>query len=211
LTGRARLAATLLATAAATAVIVAAPATAEARIVDLRVGGTAGGMFGWGTGSSASPDFFRQSAGPGFGFEMGAKLLVIDMSLSFLQLIDSGGLSGTLIQLLLGTEIDIPVGPHRLPNGQSINILHAGIAAGVALGTGATVEFPIDNEQVADKGIVSRFRFGYEAFLNPFMGVGAQLDFGYHYFLAGQPINGSDHASGFHIIGLGTLTFHLGR
>ena len=166
-------------------------------------------MFGWGQ-RSVVPDFFRQSAGPGFGFELGARLLVIDLSMSFLQLMDSNGLSGTLIQVLLGTEIDIPVGQPKLPNGQSVNILHAGVVGGVALGTGAPVSFPINNEQVADKGLVSRFRFGYEYFLNPFMGVGAQLDFGYHYFLAGQPINGMDHASGFHIIGLGNLTFHLG-
>lgn len=197
---------------AVVAAAIAAPAAAEARLIDLRVGGAAGGMFGWGTGSGSSPDFFRESAGPGLGLEMGARLLVIDMSLSFLQLIDSGGLSGTLIQLLLGAAIDIPVGRHKLPNGQSINVLNAGIAGGLALGTGAPVQFPIDNEQVADKGAVGRLRFGYEAFLNPFMAVGAQLDFGYHYFLAGQPINnGADHASGFHIIGLGTFTFHLGR
>jgi hypothetical protein len=195
--------------AVALAATLAAPAAAEARLVDLRAAAQAGGMFGWGQ-RSAVPDFFRQSAGPGFGFELGARLLVIDLSMSFLQLMDTDGLSGTLIQLLLGTEIDIPVGDPKLPNGQSVNVLHTGIVAGVALGTGATVSFPIDNEQIADKGIVSRFRFGYEYFLNPFVGVGGQLDLGYHYFLAGQPINGMDHASGFHIIGLGNLTFHIG-
>jgi hypothetical protein len=203
-TGRARLVG-----AAVLAAALAAPAAAEARLIDLRAAAQAGGMFGWGQ-SSAVPDFFRQSAGPGFGFELGARLLVIDLSLSFLQLIDSNGLSGTLLQALLGVEVDIPVGGPKLPTGQSVNILHAGVAGGLALGTGAPVSFPINNEQVADKGVVSRFRFGYEYFLNPFMGVGGQLDFGYHYFLAGQPINGMDHASGFHIIGLGQLTFHLG-
>jgi hypothetical protein len=203
-TGRARLVGAAVLVAA-----LAAPAVAEARLIDLRAAGQAGGMVGWGQ-RSAVPDFFRQSAGPGFGFELGARLLVIDLSMSFLQLMDSGGLSGTLIQLLLGVEVDIPVGQPKLPTGQTVNVLHAGIAGGVALGTGATVSFPFNNEQVADKGLVSRFRFGYEYFLNPFMGVGGQLDFGYHYFLAGQPINGTDHASGFHIIGLGQLTFHLG-
>jgi len=203
-TGRARLLG-----AAVVAAALAAPVAAEARLIDLRAAAQAGGMFGWGQ-SSVVPDFFRQTAGPGFGFELGARLLVIDLSMSFLQLADSNGLSGTLIQLLLGTEIDIPVGQPKLPNGQSVNVLHTGIVGGVALGTGATVSFPINNEQVADKGLVTRFRFGYEFFLNPFMGVGGQLDLGYHYFLAGQPINGMDHASGFHIIGLGNLTFHLG-
>ena len=39
---------------------------AEARVIDLRLGGNAGGMFGWGT-TPNTPDFFRQAAGPGFG------------------------------------------------------------------------------------------------------------------------------------------------
>jgi hypothetical protein len=195
--------------AAVLAAALAAPAAAEARLVDLRLSATAGGMFGWGQG--ASPDFFRQAAGPGFGFELGAKLLVIDLSMSFLQLADTGGLAATFLQLLLGTEVDIPVGQLKLPNGHSTQILHTGIAGGVALGTGAPVDLPLNNEQVADKGVVARFRFGYEYFLNHFVGVGGLMDFGYHYFLAGQPVNnGQDHASGFQIVGLGHVTFHLG-
>ena len=95
-----------------------------------------------GRSASAVPDFFRQSAGPGSGFELGARLLVIDLSMSFLQLVDSNGLSGALMQALLGAEVDIPVGQPRLPNGQSINVLHAGVAGGAALGYGRAGELP---------------------------------------------------------------------
>jgi len=191
---------------------IAAPTVAEARVVDLRLAGTAGGLIGWGT-TQNTPDFFEQTRGPGFGFELGAKLLVFDFSVNFLQIVKNGELAGTLIQGLFGTEIDIPVGPYKLDNGQgqSAQILHTGIVAGVALGTGAPVSLPIMNDQLADKGFVSRFRFAYEFFLNPFMGVGGQLDFGWHYFLGGQAVNNTaDHSSGYHGSLLATFTFHLG-
>jgi hypothetical protein len=196
--------------AAALLAAVTVPAVAEARVVDLRLAGTAGGMIGWGT-TANTPDFFEQTRGPGFGFELGAKLLVFDFSVNFLQIVNDGGLSGTLIQFLFGTEIDIPVGPYKLDNGQSAQVLHTGIVAGVALGTGAPVSLPVTNDQLADKGFVARYRFGYEYFLNPFMGVGGQLNFGYHYFLGGQAINNTaDHSAGYQGSLLGTFTFHLG-
>jgi hypothetical protein len=189
---------------------VAAPAVAEARVVDLRLAGNAGGMVGWGT-TANTPDFFAQTRGPGFGFELGAKLLVFDFSVSFLQIVKDGGLSGTLIQGLFGTEIDIPVGPYKLDNGQSAQMLHTGIAAGVALGTGAPVSLPVTNDQLADKGFVARYRIGYEYFLNPFMGVGGELNFGYHYFLGGKAVNDTaDHSSGYQGTLLANFTFHLG-
>jgi hypothetical protein len=190
---------------------VAFPAVAEARIVDLRLAGNAGGMVGWGT-TANTPDFFAQTRGPGFGFELGAKLLVFDFSVTLLQMIDGNGLSGTLLQGLFGTEIDIPAGHMKLDNGQSAHIIHTGIVGGVALGTGAPVSFPVTNSQLADKGFVTRYRIAYEFFLNPFMGVGGQLDFGWHYFLGGQAVNNSaDHSKGFHGMLLGHFTFHLGR
>ena len=190
---------------------VALPAVAEARIVDLRLAGQGGLMGGWGT-TSNTPDFFEQTRGPGFGFEVGAKLLVFDFSVNFLQIIDSKGLSGTLIQGLFGTEIDIPVGHMKLDNGQSAHMLHTGIAGGVALGTGAPVSLPVTNDQLADKGFVARYRFAYEFFLNPFMGVGGEVNFGWHYFLGGQAVNNAAaHSTGYQGMLLGNFTFHLGH
>jgi hypothetical protein len=197
--------------AAVIAAAVALPAVAEARIVDLRLAGQGGLMGGWGT-TSNTPDFFEQTRGPGFGFEVGAKLLVFDFSVNFLQIIDSKGLSGTLIQGLFGTEIDIPVGHMKLDNGQSAHMLHTGIAGGVALGTGAPVSLPVTNDQLADKGFVARYRFAYEFFLNPFMGVGGEVDFGWHYFLGGQAVNNAAaHSTGYQGMLLGNFTFHLGH
>ena len=48
---------------------------------------------------------------------------------------------------------------------------------------------PVTNNQLADKGFVVTLRVAYEFFLNPFMGVGAQPDFGYHYLLGGEAVN----------------------
>jgi hypothetical protein len=186
------------------------PAVAQARVVDLRLGGNAGGMYGWGT-TQGTPDFFAQAKGAGFGFEAGLKLLIFDVSVDFMQMVNDAGLKGTLIQLLAGTDVDIPAGQSKLSNGQNANIVHIGAEAGFGLGTSAPVTPPIMNEELADKGFVSRFRLGYEYFLNPIMGVGVQGDFGYHYFLGGHPINvPADHSAGYHLIGLAMLTFHFG-
>ena len=53
----------------------------------------------------------------------------------------------------------------------------------------------------------------YEYFLNPFMGVGVEGQFGYHYLVgaSGTVNNSADHSSGYHIMGLGSFIFHLGR
>jgi hypothetical protein len=193
---------------AAVIAALALPAVAEARALDLRLSANGGGMYGFGT-TSNTPDFFEQTRGPGFGFEAGAKLLVLDVSLNFMQFLNNG-LQGTLIQLLVGTDIDIPAGQTKLPNGQSAHVVHMGIEAGGALGTGAPVMLPVTNDQLADKGFVSRFRVGYEYLLNQFMGVGTHLDLGYHYFLGGQAVNSADHSSGYHGMLLADFTFHLG-
>jgi len=188
---------------------IAVPAVAEGRVMDLRLSGDAGGMFGWGT-TANTQDMFRQAAGPGFGFEAGFKLVIFDVSASLLQIVKDG-FSATLLQGLVGVEVDFPAGQTKLSNGQSAHIIHSGFAGGVVLGTNAPANFPVTNDQLADKGIVSRFRVGYEYFLNEFMGVGVQGDFGYHYLLGGQAVNNTqDHSSGYHLIGLAHFTFHLG-
>jgi hypothetical protein len=83
--------------AAALLAAVACPAVAEARIIDLRLSGNAGGMFGWGT-TSNTQDMFRQAAGPGVGFELGFTLLIFDVSVNVLQIVNGSGFSATLMQ-----------------------------------------------------------------------------------------------------------------
>jgi len=185
---------------------------AEARLIDLYAGATAGGMAGWGT-TPSTPDFFDTTRGGGVGFNLGLKLLVFDFSTNFFQTFNSSGAAGTLIQFLLGTEFDIPLGGAKLPDGQSQNVLEPEIAGGFGFGTPGPVNPPLNDSQVSAKGIVANATLGYEYFFNPFIAIGAKGTFGYHYFLGGDVVNSSsvqDHSSGYHLAGLGTLTFHLG-
>jgi hypothetical protein len=186
-----------------------APAVAQARLVDLRLGANAGGMFGWGT-TSNTQDMFRNAAGPGFGAEAGLKLLVFDLSLNVLQIVKDGGLSATLIQGLVGIDVDLPVGDAKLQNGQNIHIIHTGAVAGFVLGTRAPATLPVMQSELADKGFVTRYRVAYEYFLNPFMGVGGEAHFGWHYLVGGSAANSADHSTGYHIAALASFIFHLG-
>jgi len=193
------------------AVLLAAPRPAEARLLDLHVGGRVGALTGWGSNDSRTPDFFEHTRGFGVGFEAGLKLLIIDLSVTFTQVADGGGTVGTLTQFLLGTTFDIPAGSARFENGQPRAIVRPAIQGGFGFGTSGPVDLPLDNRQVSDKGFVSYASVAYEYFLNPFIGVGGQAQFGWHYFLGGQVINDSEaHSTGLHLAGYATLTFHLG-
>jgi hypothetical protein len=191
--------------------LLAAP-PAEARLIDLYAGATAGGMAGWGT-TPHTPDFFDTTRGGGVGFNLGLKLLVFDFSTNFFQTFNGSGAAGTLIQFLLGTEIDIPIGKDKLPDGQSQNVLEPEIAGGFGFGTPGPVSPPLNDSQVSAKGFVANATLGYEYFYNPFVAIGAKGTFGYHYFFDGDVVNSSnvqDHSSGYQVSALGTLTFHLG-
>jgi hypothetical protein len=187
------------------AVVLGAPA-AEARFIDLHAQANGGGIAGW--GSSSTPDFFDHTRGAALGAEVGLKLLIFDLSAGFTQVFDGSGTSGTLSQVVFAVDIDVPVGDAKLPNGQSVNIIHPSLGTGFAFGTNGPVNPPLDASQISDKGIVVPLKVGYEYFLNPFMSVGAEGMFGYHYFFIGSSLN--EHSSGFHFAGYGVLKFHLG-
>ena len=142
------------------------------------------------------------------GAEAGLKLLVFDLSGSFTQVLNGSGASGTLTQLVLSIDVDIPIGRRRLSTGQTVQIIHPSLGGGVAFGTPGPVSPPLDAAQISDKGLVVPARVGYEYFLNPFIAVGGEAMFGYHYFFIGGSVN--DHSSGFQLSGLGTIKFHLG-
>jgi hypothetical protein len=185
---------------------------AEARLIDLYAGATAGGMAGWGT-TPNTPDFFDTTRGGGVGFNLGLKLLVFDFSTNFFQTFNGSGAAGTLIQFLLGTEVDVPLGKDKLPDGQSQNVLEPEIAGGFGFGTPGPVSPPLNDSQVSAKGVVVNASIGYEYFFNPFVALGGKGTFGYHYFFDGDVVNSpsvQDHSSGYHVSALGTLTFHLG-
>jgi hypothetical protein len=197
-----------LAGAAALALLVSRPA--QARVVDLYARATAGGVTGWGT-TKNTPDFFDSTRGPGVGFDMGLKLLFVDLSTSFLQVLSGSGTSGTLVQLLLWGAVDVPLGSARLADGEPVQVLQPKLAGGFGFGTPGVAKAPFNDAQISAKGIVGDAILGYSYSLDPLVAVGAQATFGYHYFFGGDVVNGSEsHSSGYHVVALATVTFHLG-
>jgi hypothetical protein len=136
---------------------------------------------------------------------------VFDLSANYLQVFDGGGWGGTLTQFLLATEIDIPIGHTKMSDGHSRQILRPSVGAGFGFVTPSPVDPPLNAAQISNKGIVTQGKFAYEFFLNPFMGVGGEGIFGYHYFIDGQEAANSQEAtSGVHMALLANFTFHLG-
>jgi hypothetical protein len=189
---------------------------AEARLIDLRAGVIGGGITGWGS-TSNTPDFFDRRKGLGLGVDVGVKLLIFDVSANFFQLIDSNGREGTLTQVLGGVNIDVPVGHDKfqtgIDRGHNKNILHPLAEVGFAAGTPEPVHPPLDNAQISDKGLVTYVGLGYEHFLTGLIAVGAEADYGYHYFTGGgksMMVANQLYSSGTQLAGYATLTFHLG-
>lgn len=186
--------------------LLAAPA--QARLLDLRAGGRIGGVVGW--GSSSAPDFYDAKSGPGGGFQLGAKLLVLDLSVNFTQLFNGA----TMTEALLGFSFDIPVGTlyfqDGIEKGKSRNVIRPVLNAGFALNTPSAVKLPLDDAQLYQKGFTSNFGGVYEFFINEFIGVGAQLDYGWHYFLPGGKAASTAHSPGYHFDGFANVMFHLG-
>jgi hypothetical protein len=201
---------------AAFAAVSSSASSAQARIIDLHAGAIGGAITGWGS-TANTPDFYERVKGPGLGVEVGAKLLVFDLSASFLQLFGGNGRAGTLTQIYFGVNIDVPVGNDRFKNGiekgKSRNIIRPLAEIGLAAGTLEPVKPPLDNAQISSKGFVSKMGVGYEHFLNEFLGVGAEADFGYHYFIDGGMSSmaaNQTYSSGYQLAGFATFTFHLG-
>jgi hypothetical protein len=190
--------------------VLGAVAPAQARLIDLYAGPRAGGIVGWGSRSS-TPDFFEKVRGAALGAEVGVKVLVLNLSVSFMQLIDGSGRSGTLSQALLGLEIDIPLGPGQRREDRRKLLLRPGAGAGVAFGTPGPVHPPLSNDQISDKGFVSQTKLALEYNPNVVLGFGVEGAFGYHYFIGAQAANDvSTHSSGYQLTGLFTATLHLG-
>ena len=133
-------AAAVVAGAVGTALLLAAP-VAQARLVDARAGVRAGGMAGWGITQNV-PDFFSKTRGFGGGFEIGAKLLVIDLSINYMQMLDTSGTAGALTQFLLGVTYDFPVGRRRLRDGGARHVLRPTAGGGFGFGTPGPVSPP---------------------------------------------------------------------
>ena len=189
-------------------------AHARGKLIDLHAAILGGGMLGGGSGKPA-PDFFHLTQGPGFGAEVGLRLLVVDLSIRFVQMLGSHGRQGTLSSIMLGPMVEIPV----VDGGQDVQgkprpplvVLRPGLSVGFGFGTPAPVNPPLSADQISAKGIMVLGRFAVERMFGPVVGVGAEIQGGYHYFLGKSGVaNGNDHSSGWQLAGFGTLSFHFG-
>ncbi len=189
-------------------------ARAQGKLIDLHGAILGGGMIG--RGSGGNQDLFYQTQGAGFGAEVGARLLVLDLSIRFLQMVSPDGYRGTLLSALVGPSIEIPVvhgGKDK--QGKTLPpkvVVRPGLAAGFGLGTLVPVKPPLTNDQLAGKGLLIMGRFAVERMFGPVIGIGAEIQGGYHYlFGANAEINGQqDSSSGWQMGGFGTLAIHLG-
>ena len=147
--------------------------------------GTPAAMFGWGT-TANTQDMFRQRGGPrhrrrGRPQAAGLRLLRQRVRRS-----SRTATSATLIQGLVGMDVDLPAGNTKLPNGaERAHHPHRGAGSASCSGPTTSPWRRSTNDQLADKGFTSRYRLAYEYFLNPFMGVGGEGQFGYHYLVGG--------------------------
>jgi hypothetical protein len=183
-------------------------AQARAKLLDLHVGAVAGGMTGRGVDNS-TPDFFHLAQGPAFGAEVGLRFLVLDLSIRFVQLVDSSGRAGTLSTVMFGPSVEIPI----VSRGERpVLLLRPGIGVGFGFGTPLPVDLPLSNDQISGKGLLVVGRFQVERMFGPVFGLGVEAQGGYHYFFgADATVNDQkSHSSGWQIAAFGMLTFHFG-
>lgn len=209
---RSRVAPRTLALATVASLLLAA--RAEAKLVDLHGGLLAGGMTGGGS-STPRADVFGEIQGGGLGTELGVRLLVLDLSIRFIQMAGVKGHHGTLLSAMFGPSVEIPVvggGVDMLGRPRPPKVLvRPSIAGGFGFATLGPVSIPITNEQLDSKGLLVVGRFAVERMYGRFWGLGGSLEGGYHYFFgANSPINGPDHSNGWQLAAFGTVTFHLG-
>ena len=201
----------VLAVASGAIVLGSAPAHATgnnpAKLIDLHAAAVVGGMIGRGS-RSTTPDFFEQSQGPGFGVDVGLRLLVVDLSIRFLQMVGSNGREGTLSSVMLGPSVEIPVKGGR----HGGVLIRPGLAVGFGFGTPAPVSPPLNNEQISDKGLMVVGRFAVERMIGPVFGIGAEVQGGYHYFFGASGVvnDQQTHSEGWQVAGFGTVAVHFG-
>ena len=133
--------------AAGVTLTVAGDAHAQGHIIDLRGELLMSVTTGRGT-DKAAPDFFHQTQGLGFGVELGVRLLVLDFSVRFVQMVGTDGRAGTLTLLpMFGPSLEIPLqgggtdllGKRRPPK----LVLRPALAAGFGFGTPSPGEAPV--------------------------------------------------------------------
>jgi hypothetical protein len=191
-----------------------APAASHAKVLDLWAGGHLGAVGGSGSGDTADADFFSSVHGAGAGFDFGAQLLFLNFEVRFTQVMGGAPGNGSLTQFLAGADGEIALDSLLRP----VLFLRIGGWSGIALGTPAPVDLPLDNPQVSHKGFVVSGVAALDYHVNPFVTMGLEVSPGYHYFFPGGAAPSGDVAindtsnntRGMHFFGLLFVKAHVG-
>jgi hypothetical protein len=165
--------------AAATALV--APQVARAGVLDVYAQAEGGYANGLGVGGTKmDDDFFSGAAGGLYGAKVGVEVLFTDVWVEHWQLTDFKGVNGTWTQLMVGADIDFPVGD--VPEGQKPKTFaEIGLGVGYGLGTGRQVDPPLDNAQLTDKGFIAELSLGVDYRFNTVTSVGLAVPVTYGY------------------------------
>jgi hypothetical protein len=150
----------------------AAPAPAQAKLLDIYAGPRVGMMQGWGQGLR----------GLGFGAEAGVELLLFDAVVNYTALLGGQRSGASMTELLLGMDGDFEL------DGAAGLYLRVGGAAGLGLLSPKAPPAMPGGGELTYKGLVLRGTVALERHLNRFVIIGLEFTGGYHYFLESQLI-----------------------
>jgi hypothetical protein len=103
--------------------------------------------------------------------------------------------------------VEIPV---KAGSGGPAVVVRPGLAVGFGFGTLGPVDPPLDAAQISAKGLLVNGRFAVERMFGPVLGLGAEVQGGYHYFFGGVINEANTHSEGWQLVGLGTVSAHFG-
>jgi hypothetical protein len=175
---------------------------------DLRVGAATG--FGIG-GDQKNRDFFDQSKGGVYGLLVGARFLIVEVSVEHDQFTDFQSVKGTWTEFCAGIGGEIGV-DEPLKGEANRFLVTFGLDLGFGLGTGRQVMPPLDNAQISDKGVMADFHIGIEYRFAKIFALAAEVPVGWGYMFKNDvPVNDtSNHYQTFHAMGLGVLKVRVG-
>jgi hypothetical protein len=190
--------------------LVATPEFAAAKILDLYlqldpVGLSTGRRLAGSNLAGDRTDFFYRNEGGVTGFKLGVDVLFLEAIVDFKQGFSLGGWQSAWIGFLAGLKGTFDLGETTVGY----------VAADVGFGVGTEGPFnpPVNDANVAQKGVVAVGRLGVDRQLNSVISVGIELDVGYHYlFLGGAAVSGATDTElqGVHVTGLVDLKLTLG-
>ena len=175
--------------------------------IDLRLGGNAGGMSGWGT-TATRRTFFGRRAGPGLRRRggpqaAGVRLLRRRPADRRRRRAERDADPGAVRRRRSTSR-----GTHEARERPERHIVHTGRRAASRSAPNAPAMLPVDERPARRQGLLVALRLRLRILSEPVHGRRRRADFGYHYFLGGErrrQQQRQDHSAGYQMHGLGDL------